>query len=68
MCIYIDNLHFCTAETNTTLQCNYIPIQYLYRTVQFSRSVMSPCDPMDCSTPGLPLHHQLPEFTQTHVY
>ena len=21
------------------------------------------CDPMDCSTPGLPLHHQLPEFT-----
>ena len=26
------------------------------------------CDPMDCSTPGLPLHHQLPEFTQTHVH
>ena len=25
-------------------------------------------DPMDCSTPGLPVHHQLPEFTQTHVY
>ena len=24
-------------------------------------------DPMDCSTPGLPVHHQLPEFTQTHV-
>ena len=23
------------------------------------------CDPMDCSTPGLPVHHQLPEFTQT---
>ena len=36
--------------------------------VQFSRSVV--CDflrPMDCSTPGLPVHHQLPEFTQTHV-
>ena len=26
------------------------------------------CDPMDCSTPGFPVHHQLPEFTQTHVY
>ena len=26
------------------------------------------CDPMDCSTPGFPLHHQLPEFTQTHVH
>jgi len=26
------------------------------------------CDPMDHSTPGLPVHHQLPEFTQTHVH
>ena len=26
------------------------------------------CEPMDCSTPGLPVHHQLPEFTQTHVH
>ena len=26
------------------------------------------CDPMDCSTPGLPVHHQLPEFTQTQVH
>ena len=25
-------------------------------------------DPVDCSTPGLPVHHQLPEFTQTHVH
>ena len=26
------------------------------------------CDPMTHSTPGLPVHHQLPEFTQTHVH
>ena len=26
------------------------------------------CDPMNCSTPGFPVHHQLPEFTQTHVH
>ena len=26
------------------------------------------CDPMDCSTPGLPVHRQLPELTQTHVH
>ena len=26
------------------------------------------CDPMDWSMPGLPVHHQLPEFTQTHVH
>ena len=39
--------------------------------VQFS-SVAQSCptlwDPMNCSTPGLPVHHQLPEFTQIHVY
>ena len=39
------------------------------RSVQFSRSFMSDSlDPMNCSTPGLPVHHQLPEFTQTHVH
>ena len=26
------------------------------------------CNPMDCSTPGFPVHHQLPEFTQIHVH
>ena len=26
------------------------------------------CDPTSCSTPGLPVHHQLPEFTQTHIH
>ena len=36
--------------------------------IQFSRSVLSVCDRMDCSTPGLPVHHQLPELTQTHVH
>ena len=39
--------------------------------VQFSSVAQSSptlCDPMNCSTPGLPVHHQLPEFTQTHVH
>ena len=37
--------------------------------VQISRSVVSnSLRPMDCSTPGLPVHHQLPEFTQTHLH
>ena len=39
--------------------------------VQFSsvaQSCPTPCDPMDGSTPGLPVHHQLPEFTQTHAH
>ena len=39
--------------------------------VQFSsvtQLCLTLCDPMDCSMPGLPVHHQLPEFTQTHVH
>ena len=35
---------------------------------QFIRSVMSDCKLMDCSTPGFPVHHQLPELAQTHVH
>ena len=48
----------------------YIHTYFMYiSSVQFSRSVVSnSCDPMNCSTPGLPVHHQLPEFTQTHVH
>ena len=34
-------------------------------TVRFSRSC---CNPMDCSTPGFPVHHQLPELVKTHVH
>ena len=43
---------------------------YMY-SVQFSsvaQSCLTLCDPMNCTTPGLPVHHQLPGFTQTHVH
>ena len=39
--------------------------------VQFSsvtRSCLTLCDPLDCSTPGFPVYYQLPELTQTHVH
>ena len=39
--------------------------------VQFSsvaRSCLTLCDPLDCSTPGFSVHHQLPDLTQTHVH
>ena len=40
-----------------------------FSVVQFSSSVVpNLCDPMDCSMPGLPVHHQLSEPTQTHVH
>ena len=32
------------------------------------QSCLTLCDPMDCSTPGFPVHHQLPEFAQIHVH
>ena len=43
----------------------------MYRLSQFgsvAESCLTLCNPMDCSTPGLPVHHQLPELTQTHVH
>ena len=46
-------------------RCDSLP------SLQFSsvtQSCLTLCDPMNCSTPGLPVHHQLPEFTQTHVH
>ena len=36
------------------------------RTLSSAQSCPALCDPMDCSTPGLPVHQQLPELTQTH--
>ena len=42
-----------------------------FPSVQFSsvaQSCLTLCDPMNRSMPGLPVHHQLPEFTQTHVH
>ena len=46
-------------------------VEHLFSSVQFSsvsQSCLTLCDPMNCSTPGLPVHHQLLEFTQTHVH
>ena len=43
---------------------------YIYN-IQFSsvaQSCLTLCDPMDCSTPDFPVHHQLQELTQTHVH
>ena len=33
-----------------------------------AQSFLTLCDPMDCSTPNFPIHHQLPELAQTHVH
>ena len=44
---------------------------FMLSSVHFSsvaKSCPTLCDPMDCSTPGFPVHHQLPELAQTHVH
>ena len=50
-------LHYILAEVGYSVQ---------FRSV--AQSCPTLCDPMNCSMPGLPVHHQLPEFTQTHVH
>ena len=41
---------------------------YCLSSVHFSCSVVSDCHPMDCSTPGFPVHHQLLKLAQSHVH
>ena len=56
--------HWATRELSPYFQC-------LFSSVQFSsvtQSCPTLCDPMNRSMPGLPVHHHLPEFTQTHIH
>ena len=69
------------GETSTIHQGSWIKCRKLFKYTadlvrtwghfQFSsvaQFCLTLCDPMDCSMPGLPVHFQLPEFTQTHVH
>ena len=63
---------YCDFKTKQNFKIDFIfsVLQHL-NLLQFSsvaQSCLTLCDPMDRSTPGLPVHHQLPEFTQTHVH
>ena len=44
--------------------CSLFPVRFS----SVAQSCPTLCNPMDCSMPGLPVHHQLPEFTQTHAH
>ena len=61
----------CMDDKNCDIADNRIGVSMLYQSVQFSSvAQLCPtlCDPMNHSMPGLPVHHQLREFTQTHVH
>ena len=47
---------------------NILPVKDSVQFSSVTQSCLTLCDPMDCSTPGLSAHHQLLEFTQTHVH
>ena len=62
-------IHICVYDTHFLLVIWNLGMteqsSILY--IQFS-SVVSLCHPMDCSMPGFPVHHQLPELAQAHVH
>ena len=49
-------------------RCATCEAQILSQFSTVAQSCLTPCDPMDCSTRGFPVHHQLPEPAQTHVH
>ena len=56
-----------TGRVNGSVDATFSPLS----DIQFSsvtQSCLTLCNPMNRSTPDLPVHHQLPEFTQTHVH
>ena len=64
---YLENLISKNIQTKSFLTGKFV----ITSSVQFSsvaQSCLTPCDPMNRSMPGLPVHHQLPEFTQTLVH
>ena len=51
-----------------SLQSKELSIRYSVHFSSVAQSCPTLCDPMNSSTPGLRIHHQLPEFTQTHIH
>ena len=64
------SLHWLLRKAFLTLLTFPWKCVFKWVSVQFSsvaQSCPTLCDPMNCSTPGLPVHYHLPEFTKTHV-
>ena len=68
-------VHFLVVSKHYKSRCSYplfmTSILKFWILVQFSsvaQSCLTPCDFVDCNRPGLPVHPQLPEFTQTHLH
>ena len=64
---YIISIHLATNSSVLWMLLSSAPLQSPHFS-SVAQSCPTLCDPMNRSTPGLPVHHQLPEFTQTHVH
>ena len=53
-----------STAVNKASGCDGIPAQFS----SITQSCLTLCDPTDCSLPGFPVHHQLPELAQTYVH
>ena len=58
----------CQSHNSTHVLISLPAFSTLFSISSVSQSCLTHCDPMDWSMPGFPVHHQLPEFTQTHVH
>ena len=62
------SIQFSMSHQNSYLiQCSIV-LSLLHYCCSVTKSYPTLCNPMDCSTPGFPVHHQLPELAQTHVH
>ena len=58
--------HYLCVCVNIIMSLAFMPLPVQFSSV--TQSCPTLCDPRNHSTPGLPVHHHLPEFTQTHVH
>ena len=74
---YGNNMRIYTFGYGKRIQINFLETEsisikvthdYSYQFSSIAQSCPNLCDPMSCSTPGFPVHHQLPELAQTSVH
>ena len=69
-CVSLLSTNYLKKKCKKTVLFTKLPkaMKYFSQFSSISQSCLTLCNPMDCSTPGLPVHHQLLELTQTHVH
>ena len=73
--LHLSHSHVTVLEGGQAGEFLHVSLKHFFFSFEVSDQIKSVaqlcptlCDPMNRSTPGLPVHHQLPEFTQTHVH